>query len=412
MVSNLVVNTLMGQGFDVIDLGLSTTPTVEMAVMFKKAAGGIIITASHNPKEWNALKLLNSKGEFISGDEGKLILKSAEKEDFKFATVDGLGTYTKDESLLKKHIDAVVKYELVDADAVKKKNFKIVIDAINSSGAIAVPALLKALGVTEIEILNAEVNGKFAHNPEPLPDHLSELCNEVVKQKAHLGIAVDPDVDRLCFVNEDGSLFGEEYTLVAVADYVLQHTPGNTVSNLSSTKALRDITEKYGHRYEAAAVGEVNVVTKMKEINAIIGGEGNGGVIYPALHYGRDAMVGVAIMLTALAKFGNPISFLKKRYPEYTISKKKLDLPQGVNVDTLLNQLEDKYKPMKDCSRSRIDGLKIEFTDGNWIHMRKSNTEPIIRVYAESTSEVIANNLIQKINRDIYEILNASRDEN
>ena len=290
MVSNLVVNTLVGMGLDIIDLGLSTTPTVEMAVGFEKAAGGIIITASHNPKDWNALKLLNHKGEFINAKEGELILQLAEKEDFSFATVEKLGTYTKDESFLAKHIDSILKHEWVDVKSIKKKNFRICIDAINSSGAIAVPELLKALGVNDIIVLNKEVNGEFAHNPEPLPDHLTELSKEVIKQDASLGIAVDPDVDRLCFVCEDGSMFGEEYTLVTIADYVLGKKKGNTVSNLSSTRALRDVTEQAGGEYHAAAVGEVNVVNKMKEVGAVIGGEGNGGVIYPELHYGRDAL--------------------------------------------------------------------------------------------------------------------------
>ena len=411
MVSGLVVDTLISLGINVVDLGLSTTPTVEIAVTDEGADAGIILTASHNPKEWNALKLLNSKGEFISAEDGAEFLAMIESGEIIYSDVDDLGKYSQNDTYIQKHIDKIFDLQIVDIESVKLKNYRVVVDAVNSTGAISIVPLLEQMGC-EVILINGEVNGNFAHNPEPLPENLYQLSREVLNKKAHLGISVDPDVDRLAFVCEDGEMFGEEYTLVAVADYVLQHTPGNTVSNLSSTKALRDITEKYGHRYEAAAVGEVNVVTKMKEINAIIGGEGNGGVIYPALHYGRDAMVGVAIMLTALSKFGKPISFLKKKYPEYTISKKKLDLPQGVNVDTLLNQLEDKYRPMKDCSRNRIDGLKIEFKDGNWIHMRKSNTEPIIRVYAESTSEVIANNLIQKINRDIYEILNASRDEN
>lgn len=411
MVNGLVVNTLMSLGIDVLDLGLSTTPTVEVAVPDEGADAGIILTASHNPKEWNALKLLNADGEFISAEDGQEVLAMIESGDITYVDVDNIGTYKTDNTYIQKHIDKILALDIVDSDRVKAKNFRVVVDPVNSTGAISIVPLLEQMGC-EVFIINGEVNGNFAHNPEPLPENLNQLSREVLNKKAHLGISVDPDVDRLAFVCEDGEMFGEEYTLVAVADYILKKTPGNTVSNLSSTRALRDVTEKHGQVYEAAAVGEVNVVTKMKEIGAVIGGEGNGGVIYPALHYGRDAMVGVAIMLTALAEFGKPISFMKKRYPEYTISKKKLDLPSGVNVDTILNQLDDKYKPMKDCYRNRIDGLKIEFKDGNWIHMRKSNTEPIIRVYAESTSSVIADNLIQKINRDIYEILNASRDEN
>ena len=411
MLSGLVVNTLISLGIDVVDLGLSTTPTVEIAVPDENADAGIILTASHNPKEWNALKLVNSKGEFISAEDGEAVLAMIESGDITYTDVDNLGVYRTDDTYIQKHIDKVLALEVVDKAKVAAKNFRVVVDPVNSTGAISIVPLLEQMGC-EVFVINGEVNGNFAHNPEPLPENLNQLSREVLNKKAFLGISVDPDVDRLAFVREDGEMFGEEYTLVAVADYILSKTPGNTVSNLSSTRALRDVTEKRGGIYEAAAVGEVNVVNKMKEIGAVIGGEGNGGVIYPALHYGRDALVGVAVMLTALAEFGKPLSFLRKRYPEYTISKKKLDLPKDINIDTLLNQLDDKYKPMKDCSRSRIDGLKIEFKDGNWIHMRKSNTEPIIRVYAESTSEVIADNLIQKINRDIYEILNASRDEN
>ncbi len=411
MVNGLVVNTLISLGIDVIDLGLSTTPTVEIAVPDEGADAGIILTASHNPKEWNALKLLNSKGEFISAEDGAAFLAYVESGEISYCEVDALGHYSQNDTYIQKHIDKIFDLQIVDKELVASKNFRVVVDPVNSTGAISIVPLLQQMGC-EVFVINGEVTGNFAHNPEPLPENLNQLSREVGSKKAHLGISVDPDVDRLAFVSEDGEMFGEEYTLVAVADFILQHTPGNTVSNLSSTRALRDVTEKHGHTYEAAAVGEVNVVTKMKEIGAVIGGEGNGGVIYPALHYGRDALVGVAIMLTSLAKFGKPLSFLRRKYPDYTISKKKLDLPQGVNVDTLLNQLEDKYKPMKDCTRSRIDGLKIEFTDGNWIHMRKSNTEPIIRVYAESTSHVIADNLIQKINRDIYEILSQPVEDN
>ena len=401
MVSNLVANTLIGLGLDVIDLGLSTTPTVEMAVTFEKAAGGIILTASHNPKEWNALKLLNNKGEFISGDEGKLILTAAENEDFKFATVDKLGTYTKDESLLQKHIGAILNYELVDAKAIKKKNFKIVIDAVNSTGAIAVPALLTALGVTDVEILNAEVNGQFAHNPEPLPEHLTELSSAVVKQNADLGIAVDPDVDRLCFVCEDGSMFGEEYTLVAVADYILSKRKGNTVSNMSSTQALKDVTIKHGGEYYPSMVGEVNVVNKMKAVNAVIGGEGNGGIIVPDLHYGRDALIGIALFLTHLANSNKTIKQLRSSYPNYFISKNKIELSNGTDVKTIFENIKDLYKNQPINAE---DGLKIEF-DNDWVHLRTSNTEPIIRIYAESDFESKADNIAKKLMQDIGKMM-------
>ena len=405
MVSDLVVNTLISLGIDIVDLELSTTPTVEIAVIAEKADAGIILTASHNPKEWNALKLLNSRGEFISAEDGKAFLALIEQGAIAYADVEELGNYRTDDTYIQKHIDAIFDLPLVDVQSVKAKNFRVVVDSINSTGTISIVPLLEQMGC-EVFVINEEMTGNFAHNPEPLPEHLNELARAVANKKAHLGIAVDPDVDRLAFVCEDSEMFGEEYTLVAIADYVLQNTPGNTVSNLSSTRALRDVTEKRGGKYAAAAVGEVNVVTKMKEINAVIGGEGNGGVIYPALHYGRDAMVGVALMLTSLAQFGKPLSFLKKRFPEYIIAKKKLDLPEGIDVDGLLDDLDKKYALMKSCSRNRVDGLKIDFNDGNWIHMRKSNTEPIIRVYAESSSPVIANNLINKINRDIYEIIN------
>jgi phosphomannomutase len=401
MVSNLVVNTLIGLGLDVVDLGLSTTPTVEMAVIFEEAAGGIILTASHNPKEWNALKLLNHKGEFISGDEGKLILTAAEKEDFDFAKVDKLGTYAKNENLLQKHIEAVVAYELVDAAAIKKQNFKIIVDAVNSTGAIAVPALLKALGVKDIVVLNAEVNGNFAHNPEPLPEHLTELSSSVVSQKASLGIAVDPDVDRLCFVCEDGSMFGEEYTLVAVADYILSKRKGNTVSNMSSTKALKDVTIKHGGEYTPSMVGEVNVVNKMKAVNAVIGGEGNGGIIVPDLHYGRDALIGIALFLTHLAKSKKTIRQLRSTYPDYFISKNKIELINGTDVKTIFKNIKDLYKnqPIND-----EDGLKIEF-DNDWVHLRTSNTEPIIRIYAESNFATTADNIAKRLMQDIGKMM-------
>ncbi len=401
MVSNLVVNTLLGLGLDIIDLGLSTTPTVEMAVKFENAAGGIILTASHNPKEWNALKLLNNKGEFISGDEGKLILVAAEKEDFTFASVDKLGTYTKDETLLQKHIDAVVNYELVDVAAIRSKNFKIVVDAVNSTGAIAIPALLKELGVTDIVILNEEVNGHFAHNPEPLPEHLTDLSSAVVKHHADLGIAVDPDVDRLCFVCEDGSMFGEEYTLVAVADYILSKRKGNTVSNMSSTKALKDVTIKHGGQYFPSMVGEVNVVNKMKAVDAVIGGEGNGGIIVPDLHYGRDALIGIALFLTHLANSNKTIKQLRSTYPDYFISKNKIELPNGTDIKTIFESIKDLYKNQPINAE---DGLKIEF-DNDWVHLRTSNTEPIIRIYAESDFESKADNIAKKLMQDIGKMM-------
>lgn len=399
MVQALVVNTLISMGLDVINLGLSTTPTVEMAVVSEQAVGGIILTASHNPKEWNALKLLNQKGEFISGAEGTQLLEIAAKEDFQFVSVDQLGKVIIGENLLEKHIEACVNYPLVDKEAIKAANFSIVIDAINSTGSIAVPALLDALGVKKYTVLNGEVNGQFAHNPEPLPEHLRDLCNEVNKQKASMGIAVDPDVDRLCFVCEDGSLFGEEYTLVAVADYILQHRKGNTVSNMSSTRALKDITIKHGGTYSASAVGEVNVVTKMKEVNAVIGGEGNGGIIVPDLHYGRDALIGIALFLTHLAKEKKSIKQLRNTYPDYFMSKNKIELTPGVNLTSIFDQIKKKYKknPI-----NTDDGLKIEF-DNDWVHLRSSNTEPIIRIYAESNSETVAANIAKRLMNDIKE---------
>jgi phosphomannomutase len=399
MVQNLVVNTLTGLGIDVIDLGLSTTPTVEVAVKMAKADGGIILTASHNPKEWNALKLLNSDGEFISAAVGAKILELAAKEDFSFASVDKLGIATIDNSYLQKHIDAILKYPLVNVKAIAKLDLKIVVDAINSTGAIYVPALLRALGVNDVVVLNGEVNGKFAHNPEPLPEHLSELSAEVVKQKANLGIAVDPDVDRLCFVNEDGSLFGEEYTLVAIADYILSKRKGNTVSNMSSTKALKEITLKHGGEYFPSAVGEVNVVKKMKEMNAVIGGEGNGGIIVPDFHYGRDALIGIGLFLSHLANCKKGIKSLRSQYPDYFISKNKIELDNGIDVSEIFEKIKKKY------SKNPVnteDGLKIEF-DNDWVHLRTSNTEPIIRIYAESDFETKANNIAMQIMRDIKE---------
>jgi phosphomannomutase len=399
MVQNLVVNTLVGLGINVVDLGLSTTPTVEVAVKMENADGGIILTASHNPKEWNALKLLNNEGEFISAEIGARVLELAAKEEFSFAHTDKLGTLKVDESYLQKHIEAIIKYPLVNAKAIAKKNFKIVVDAINSTGATYVPALLKELGVTDVIVLNAEVNGKFAHNPEPLPENLSELAAEVVKQKADLGIAVDPDVDRLCFVNEDGSLFGEEYTLVAVADYVLSKRSGNTVSNMSSTKALKEITLKHGGTYSPSAVGEVNVVKKMKETNAVIGGEGNGGIIVPDFHYGRDALIGIALFLSHLANQKKGIKSLRNTYPDYFISKNKIELENGTDVKPIFEKIKEKYgkQPI-----NTEDGLKIEF-DNDWVHLRTSNTEPIIRVYSESDFETKANNIAMQIMRDIKE---------
>lgn len=399
MVQGLVVHTLIGLGLDVIDCGLSTTPTVEMAVKFENAAGGIILTASHNPKEWNALKLLNAKGEFISAEDGAAVLKMAENEDFTFANVDKLGNYTENTTALRQHIDTIVNYPLVDVSAITKAKFKIVVDAINSTGAIAVPALLKALGVKDITVLNEEVNGRFAHNPEPLPEHLTQLSNEVNRTKAHLGIAVDPDVDRLCFVNEDGSLFGEEYTLVAISDYVLSERPGNTVSNMSSTRALKDVTAKHGGQYYPSAVGEVNVVNRMKEVNAVIGGEGNGGIIVPDLHYGRDALIGIALYLTYLAKTKKSSKQLRGTFPDYFISKNKIELSGGVNVNTIFDKIKTKYK---NNPINTEDGLKIEF-ENDWVHLRTSNTEPIIRIYAESNFETTAENIARKIMHDIRE---------
>jgi len=401
MVRNLVVGTLQSIGIDVVDLGLSTTPTVEVAVPDENAGGGIILTASHNPKQWNALKLLNEKGEFISDEEGQLVLSMAEESDFEFSEVNSLGKVTYDDSYLQKHIDKVLALPLVNAEAVRNANFKIAIDCVNSSGGIFVPALLKALGVKTIYELYCEPNGEFPHNPEPLPENLTALSREVVIRKADLGIAVDPDVDRLCFVCEDGSMFGEEYTLVAVSDYVLKHTPGNTVSNLSSTRALRDVTESAGGTYNAAAVGEVNVVNKMKETQAIIGGEGNGGVIYPESHYGRDALVGIALFLTHLATSKQSVSILRASYPAYYISKNKITLTPEMDIDSLLVEVEKRYENQP---HSTIDGLKIEF-DKQWVHLRKSNTEPIIRIYSESSSETGAEYLAQKIISDIKEIL-------
>ncbi len=401
MVNNLVTGTLMGLGIDVVDIGLSTTPTVEVAVPLEQAGGGIILTASHNPKQWNALKLLNAEGEFISDTDGKELLEIAENSDFDYAEVNSLGKVTYNDNYLQKHIDQILALPLVDVDAIAKANFKVVIDCVNSTGGIFVPALLSALGVKTVHKLFCEPDGEFPHNPEPLPENLTALSKEVLAKNADLGIAVDPDVDRLCFVCEDGNMFGEEYTLVAVADYVLKNTKGNTVSNLSSTRALRDVTENAGGEYSAAAVGEVNVVNKMKEVNAVIGGEGNGGVIYPELHYGRDALAGIALFLTYLAKFSKQVSLLRSSYPSYFISKNKITLTPEMDIDALLLKVEEKYKNQP---YSTIDGLKIEF-DKQWVHLRRSNTEPIIRIYSESESETAANGLANKIIADIKDIL-------
>lgn len=402
MVSDIVSGTLLGLGINVIDLELSTTPTVEMAVTELNAQGGIILTASHNPKQWNALKLLNDKGEFISEETGQEILKLAEKSDFEFAEVKELGKLIVNNNFLNTHIQKILDLPYVDVKAIQNAGFNIVVDAINSSGGIAVPTLLQKLGVKKITVIHGEPTGDFAHNPEPLPEHLSDLSKTVLKQKAHLGISVDPDVDRLAFVCEDGEMFGEEYTLVAVADYVLkQKEKGNTVSNLSSTRALRDVTESYGGKYAASAVGEVNVVKMMKETKAVVGGEGNGGIILPELHYGRDALVGIAIFLTHLAKFGKSVSALRKTYPEYFISKNKIELTPQIDVDKILKDIKEKYKQQPVNS---IDGVKIEF-DKEWVHLRKSNTEPIIRIYSESQTLVTADNLAKKIIFDIKEII-------
>lgn len=401
MVEGIVISTIQALGIDVINLGLSTTPTVEIAVPMEKAHGGIILTASHNPKQWNALKLLNEKGEFISGSDGAEVLEIAEKENFEFADVNHLGKVSYNDSYLQKHIDIILNLKLVDKKAIEARNFKVVVDAVNSTGGIFVPALLRALGVKEVIELHCEPSGNFAHNPEPLPEHLTEISAAVKKHNAHLGIVVDPDVDRLALVCEDGEMFGEEYTLVAVADYVLKHTKGNTVSNLSSTRALRDITEAAGTKYFASAVGEVNVVEMMKAQNAVIGGEGNGGIIYPEVHYGRDALVGIALFLTHLAKFGKAVSVLRQSYPDYFISKNKIELTPDIDVDMVLNLVKRKYEKQP---VNTVDGVKIEF-EKEWVHLRKSNTEPIIRIYAESESMTTANNLAEKIIQDIKEII-------
>jgi len=402
MVNQLVIGTLLGMGFDVVNIGLASTPTTELAVTMEKAAGGIILTASHNPKQWNALKLLNEKGEFLNAAEGENVLKIAAEESFEFAQVDELGKLTENFTYTEKHIESVLELELVDVEAIKAADFRVAIDCVNSVGGIAIPALLTALGVTKIDKLFCEPNGQFPHNPEPLPEHLTEISEVLKSGKADVGFVVDPDVDRLAIICEDGSMFGEEYTLVAVADYVLQNTPGNTVSNLSSTRALRDVTNKYDCTYTAAAVGEVNVVTAMKVSNAVIGGEGNGGVIYPASHYGRDALVGIALFLTQLAKSKLKVSDLRKTFPEYHISKNKIQLTPSIHVDEILLTIKKSYQQYE---VNDIDGVKIDFPTG-WVHLRKSNTEPIIRIYSESGTPEQAEGFAKAIIEEIKRIAN------
>lgn len=400
MVSHLVVGTLMGMGVDVIDTGLSTTPTVEVAVTDKGADAGIILTASHNPMQWNALKFLNAKGEFISASEGRRVLELAAEEDFRFAEVEKLGHHTVDSTTIDRHIEKVLALDLVDVEAIRKAKLKVAYDAVCSTGGLVLTKLLNALGVQQVVALNAEPTGRFPHNPEPLPENISQICEKVVKQACDVGFVVDPDVDRLAVVCETGEPFVEEYTLVAVADYVLAHTPGATVSNMSSTMALRDISEARGQKYFASAVGEVNVVEKMKEKNAVIGGEGNGGVIYPALHYGRDALVGIALFLSHLAKSGKKCSDLRKGYPEYVISKNKIELTPEMNVDEILVKMAERYSAY---DVSTVDGVKI-ILDKQWVHLRKSNTEPIIRIYSESKDMASANELAMRIMREIEEV--------
>ena len=402
MVNKLVVGTLLGMGMDVVDIGLATTPTTELAVTMEQAAGGIILTASHNPKQWNALKLLNEKGEFLNAKEGETILKLAEAEDFTFSEVDQIGKLTAKDDYTQKHIESVLKLNLVNVEAIKAANFKVAIDCVNSVGGIAIPALLDALGVKTVEKLYCEPNGQFPHNPEPLPEHLTEISTVMKSGKFDVGFVVDPDVDRLAIIAEDGSMFGEEYTLVSIADYVLQHTPGNTVSNMSSTRALRDVTNKYNCNYEASAVGEVNVVTRMKETNAVIGGEGNGGIIYPASHYGRDALVGIALFLTHLAGEKKTVSELRKTYPNYFMSKNKIQLTPQIDVDGVLAVIKGSYKQYE---VNDIDGVKIDFPQG-WVHLRKSNTEPIIRIYSEAGTPEQADNFAKAIMEEIKRIAN------
>lgn len=402
MVNNLVIGTLQGVGIDVLNIGLATTPTTEIAVTEEHAQGGIILTASHNPKQWNALKLLNEKGEFLTAADGELVLKIADEETYQFVEVDHLGQVSVDDSYNEKHIQKVLAMKLVDVEAIRKANFKVAVDAVNSVGGIVIPALLRALGVTNIIELYTTPNGQFPHNPEPLPEHLTEISALIKEKKADLGFVVDPDVDRLAIVNEDGSMFGEEYTLVAVADYVLRATPGNTVSNLSSSRALADVTRQLGGEYQAAAVGEVNVVAKMKAIGAVIGGEGNGGIIYPESHYGRDALVGVALFLTHLAKSGKTCSQLRSIYPAYYMSKNKIELTPGIDTDAILVAMKQKFASEKVTD---IDGVKIDFAE-SWVHLRKSNTEPIIRIYSEAKSPEQADALALSMINDIKQIAN------
>ena len=400
MIQNLVQYTLIGLGIDVINIGLSTTPTVEVAVPMEKADGGIILTASHNPKEWNALKLLNNKGEFVSDQDGKAILRIAQENDFSFATVDHLGKLSHDDRYIDLHIEKVLTLPLVTAEAIQKKKFRVVVDAVNSTGGIAIPRLLERLGV-EVVKLYCEPNGHFPHNPEPLKEHLSDICKRVAKEKADFGIVVDPDVDRLAFITNQGEMFGEEYTLVACADYVLGKTKGNVVSNLSSSRALRDIAQKHGVSYSAAAVGEVNVVTEMKRVGAIIGGEGNGGIIYPELHYGRDALVGVALFLSLLAERDGSVQQLRESYPTYFMSKNKIQLTEQINPDQILKAMEQKYAHEQTTT---IDGLKIDFSE-SWVHLRKSNTEPIIRIYTEAKSQKEADELAQRFIQEMQALI-------
>ena len=402
MVKNIVCGTLMGMGYDVLNIGLATTPTTELAVRMSKAAGGIIITASHNPRHWNALKLLNQEGEFLTKDNGNEVLEIAEKENFEFADVDHLGKYTEDSTFNQRHIESVLALKLVDREAIRNAHFKVAVDAINSVGGIILPELLKALGV-EYTMINGEANGDFAHNPEPLAQNLGGIMSEIGKGGYDLGIVVDPDVDRLAFICEDGKMFGEEYTLVSVADYVLSHTPGNTVSNLSSTRALRDVTERHGGVYTASAVGEVNVTTKMKEVNAVIGGEGNGGVIYPESHYGRDALVGIALFLSSLAQKGCKVSELRATFPEYFIAKNRIDLTASTDVDAILEKVKEQYGKQADVKVTDIDGVKLDFP-GKWVHLRKSNTEPIIRVYSEASTMEEADALGKKLMQVVYDM--------
>jgi len=407
MMSDLISGTLLAMGADVIDIGLTTTPTTELAVLETGAQGGIIITASHNPKQWNALKLLNHLGEFLSAADGEEVVRISETTEYCYTEVTRLGRYTYDDSFIRKHIDLILALPLVDAGSIRKAHFSVTVDAVNSTGGIAVPMLLKALGVNKIDLINCEPDGEFAHNPEPLPENLDEICKRVGITNADLGIVVDPDVDRLAIINEAGEPFGEEYTLVAVADYILQNQPGNTVSNLSSTQALRIITEKAGGKYFASAVGEVNVVEMMKKRKAVIGGEGNGGVIYPELHYGRDALVGIALFLTYLAQSGRTCSGLRDRYPSFFISKNKIGFSPEMDIDGILEKITRRYKSMKITT---IDGVKIHF-DNEWVHLRKSNTEPIVRIYAESDLLAKAENLAKKIINDFKEILNEKNAE-